>query len=86
VKVDLDMLRVLVLDGVGGEVDDADIFVEYQGAHGQRTVETRSSVVEDRRRRSPKSRVPRKYHRIRFIAVRCGSRGSCMWRHICWTA
>jgi hypothetical protein len=27
VKIDLDMLRALVLDGVGGEVDGADVVV-----------------------------------------------------------
>jgi hypothetical protein len=132
VEVDFDMLRALVLDGVGGEVDGADVVAEDQGARGQRAVELMeqltepnrlshavghdailglgarardnwlalrrpgdevvaeehdvSSVAEDRRRRSPKSRVPRKYCRIRFIAVRCGSRVSCIWRHTCWTA
>jgi hypothetical protein len=39
VKVDLDMLRALVLDGVGGEVDGADVITENQDAHGQRAVE-----------------------------------------------
>jgi hypothetical protein len=39
VEVDFDMLRVLVLDGVGGEVDDADIVAENQSARGQWTVE-----------------------------------------------
>jgi hypothetical protein len=39
VEVDFDMLRALVLDGVGGEVDGADVVAENQGARGQRTVE-----------------------------------------------
>jgi hypothetical protein len=39
VKIDLDMLRALVLDGVGGEVDGADVVAENEGAPGQRTVE-----------------------------------------------
>jgi hypothetical protein len=39
VKVDLDMLRALVLGGVGGEVDDADIVAENQHARGQQTME-----------------------------------------------
>jgi hypothetical protein len=39
VKIDLDMLRALVLDEVGGEVDDDDVVAENQGARGQRTVE-----------------------------------------------
>jgi hypothetical protein len=32
VKIDLDMLRALVLDGVGGEVDGADVVAEDEGA------------------------------------------------------
>jgi hypothetical protein len=39
VKIDLDMFRALVLDGVGGEVDSADVVAEDQGAHVQRTME-----------------------------------------------
>jgi hypothetical protein len=39
VKIDLDMFRALVLDQVGGEVDDADVVSEDQGARGQWTVE-----------------------------------------------
>ena len=39
VKIDLDMFRALVLDGVGGEVDGADVVAEDQGARGQWTVE-----------------------------------------------
>jgi hypothetical protein len=34
VEVDFDMLRALVLDEVGGEVDGADVVAEDQGAHG----------------------------------------------------
>jgi hypothetical protein len=32
VKIDLDMLHALVLDGVGGEVDGADVVAEDEGA------------------------------------------------------
>jgi hypothetical protein len=32
VEVDLDMLRALVLNGVGGEVDDADVVTVDEGA------------------------------------------------------
>jgi hypothetical protein len=32
VKIDLDMLRVLVLDRVGGEVDGVDVVAEDEGA------------------------------------------------------
>jgi hypothetical protein len=32
VKIDLDMLRALVLDGVGREVDDTNIVAEDEGA------------------------------------------------------
>jgi hypothetical protein len=39
VEVDLDMLRTLVLNGVGGEVDDADVVVVHEGALRQRSVE-----------------------------------------------
>ena len=34
VKIDLDMLHALVLDGVGGEVDGADVVAEDQDARG----------------------------------------------------
>ena len=46
VKIDLDMFRALVLDGVGGEVDDADVVAEDQGARGQRTVELLEQLAE----------------------------------------
>jgi hypothetical protein len=46
VKIDLDMFRALVLDGVGGEVDDADVATENQGAHGQQTVELLEQLME----------------------------------------
>jgi hypothetical protein len=39
VEVNLDMLRALMLDGVGGEVDDADVVAVDQGAPRQRTVD-----------------------------------------------
>jgi hypothetical protein len=39
VQVDLDMLRALVPNGVGGEVDDADIVTVDEGALHQRSVE-----------------------------------------------
>jgi hypothetical protein len=39
VEVDLDMLHALVLNGVGGEVDGADIFTVDEGALRQRSVE-----------------------------------------------
>jgi hypothetical protein len=39
VKVDLNMLRALLLDMLGGEVDGADVVAENQSACGQRTVE-----------------------------------------------
>jgi hypothetical protein len=32
VEIDLDMLRALVLDGVGGEIDGADVVAEDEGA------------------------------------------------------
>jgi hypothetical protein len=46
VKVDLDMLRALVLDGVDGEVDDADVVAEYQGSYGQRTMELLKKMAQ----------------------------------------
>jgi hypothetical protein len=39
VEVDLDMLCVLVLNGVGGEVDDADIIAVDESALRQRSME-----------------------------------------------
>jgi hypothetical protein len=39
VEVDLDMLRALVLNGVGGEVDGADVVAVDEGALCQRRVE-----------------------------------------------
>jgi hypothetical protein len=39
VEVDLDMLRALVLNGVGGEVDSADVVAVDEGALCQRSVE-----------------------------------------------
>jgi hypothetical protein len=39
VEVNLDMLRTLMLDGVGGEVDDADVVAVDWGAPCQRTME-----------------------------------------------
>jgi hypothetical protein len=49
VKVDLDMLRALVLDEVGGQVDGADIVAEDQGARGQRTLELVEQLTEPSR-------------------------------------
>jgi hypothetical protein len=46
VKIDLDMFRALVLDGVGGEVDGADVVAEDQGARGQWTVELLEQLTE----------------------------------------
>jgi hypothetical protein len=39
VEVDLDMLRALVLNAVGGEVDGVDVVVVDEGALRQRSVE-----------------------------------------------
>jgi hypothetical protein len=39
VEVDLDMLRALVLNGVGGEVDDADVVIVDEGALRQWSME-----------------------------------------------
>jgi hypothetical protein len=39
VKVDLDMLRTLVLNEVGGEIDGADVVAIDEGALHQRSVE-----------------------------------------------
>jgi hypothetical protein len=39
VEVNLDMLRALVLNEVGGEVDNADVVVVDEGALHQRSVE-----------------------------------------------
>jgi hypothetical protein len=38
-EVDLDMLRALVLNGVGGEIDDADVVTLDEGALRQWSVE-----------------------------------------------
>jgi hypothetical protein len=38
-EVDLDMLRALVLNEVGGEIDDADVITLDEGALCQRSVE-----------------------------------------------
>jgi hypothetical protein len=38
-EVELDMLRALVLNGVGGEVDGADVVTVDEGALRQRSVE-----------------------------------------------
>jgi hypothetical protein len=39
VEVDLDMFRALVLNGVGGEVDDADVIAVDEGVLHQWSVE-----------------------------------------------
>jgi hypothetical protein len=39
VEIDLDMLHALVLNGVGGEVDDADVIVVDEGALHRRSME-----------------------------------------------
>jgi hypothetical protein len=39
VEVDLNMLRALVLDGVGGEVHGADVVAVHEGAPTERLVE-----------------------------------------------
>jgi hypothetical protein len=39
VEVDLDMLHALVLNGVGGEIDDADVIVVDEGALHRRSME-----------------------------------------------
>jgi hypothetical protein len=39
VKVDLDMLVTLMLDGVGGEIDEADIIKVDEGALRQWSIE-----------------------------------------------
>jgi hypothetical protein len=39
VEVDLDMFRALVLNGVGGEVDDADVVIVDEGALRQWSME-----------------------------------------------
>jgi hypothetical protein len=39
VEVDLDMLHTLGLNGVGGEVDDADVDIVDDGALHQRSME-----------------------------------------------
>ena len=46
VKIDLNMFHALVLDGVGGEVDGADVVAEDQGARCQRTVELLEQLTE----------------------------------------
>jgi hypothetical protein len=46
VKIDLDMLRALVLDGVGGEVDGTDVVAENEGAPGQQIVELLEQLTE----------------------------------------
>jgi hypothetical protein len=38
VEVDLDMLHALVMNGVGGEVDDADVVAVDEGALRQRSM------------------------------------------------
>ena len=39
VEINLDMLRALMLNGVGGEVDDANVVAVHDRAPCQRTVE-----------------------------------------------
>ena len=39
VQVDLHMLRPLMLDGIGGEIHDADVVVVDERALGERAVE-----------------------------------------------
>jgi hypothetical protein len=48
VDADLDMLRVMVLDGVGGEVHGADVVAIDKSAPRQRTVELLRQVTEPR--------------------------------------
>jgi hypothetical protein len=49
VKIDLNMLRALVLDGVGGEVDGTDVVTEDQSARGQQAVELVEQLTEPSR-------------------------------------
>jgi hypothetical protein len=46
VEVDLDMLRTLVLNGVGGEVDGADVVTIDDGALWQRSMELLEELLE----------------------------------------
>jgi hypothetical protein len=49
VMIDLDMFRALVLDGVGGEVDGADVVAEDQDARGQWTVKLLEQLTKSGR-------------------------------------
>jgi hypothetical protein len=71
VKVDLDMLRALVLDEVGGQVDGADIVAEDQGARGQGTLEL---VEQDGAKPPQPRRWPRRGTRPRRWSGRTGWR------------
>jgi hypothetical protein len=46
VEIDLDMLHTLVLNGVGGEVDDADVVIVDENVVGDIDVEVREGVGE----------------------------------------
>lgn len=48
VKVELDMLRALVLDRVGGEVHGVDVVAVDKSAPLQRTVELRKQLMKAR--------------------------------------
>jgi hypothetical protein len=49
VEVELDMLRVLMLDGVSGEVHGADVVTIDKGAPRQRTVRLLKQLTKPRR-------------------------------------
>ena len=49
VQVDLHMLRPLVLDGVGGEIHDADVVAVDERALGERAVELRQELSKTAR-------------------------------------
>ena len=46
VEIDLDMLRALMLDGVGGEVDGPDIVAVDECTPGQRAVKLLKKLME----------------------------------------
>ena len=58
VQVDLHMLRSLMLNGVGGEVHDAEVVAVDERALGERTVELRQELSEPGRLRHAVSDSP----------------------------
>jgi hypothetical protein len=80
--------NILALGGPGNKIVTNKDCITGSGSSRVRTtspisISVDGEVTTERRRSKPSSEVPQRYWRICLRAVKWGSRGSCMWRHIC---